>query len=179
VPSLFWQHEKEILNVASAQECESKVQALVARSKIQVNDDGVTFAFIQPTNLAVANGLPKNGLFDTIIDCSMQGQVNRSHYLHLPIPEGKKGQNILTSSIPKAIQFVRVPLIENKRILIFCDTGKKKLQSMLLGKSLLYNTKISFFPGKDNSIGILLAILVKYFNTKGELTLESSTRGKL
>lgn len=128
MPGLFWQHEKEILEVASAQECESKVQALVARSKTQVNDDdGATFAFIQPTNLAVANGLPKNGLFDTIIDCSMQGsQVNHPHYLHLPIPEGKKGQNVLASSIPKAIQFVRVPLIENKRILIFCDTGKKK-----------------------------------------------------
>ncbi|KAI8885014.1 initiator tRNA phosphoribosyl transferase [Backusella circina FSU 941] len=152
VPSLFWQHQKEILEVSSAQECESKVQTLVARSKTQVND-GVTYAFIQPTHLAVADGLPKNGEFDTIIDCSMQSkETNHPNYLHLPIPEGKKGQNTLASSIPKAIDFVRVPLIENKRILIFCDTGK------------------------DHSIGILLAILVKYFSTKGELTLESATR---
>ncbi|RHZ80565.1 hypothetical protein Glove_134g83 [Diversispora epigaea] len=69
-------------------------------------------------------------------------------YLQLSIPEGKKGQNKLFSSIPIALGFVKKPLEEKKRILIHCKVGI------------------------DRSVGICLAILINYFDDEGNFIKE-------
>ena len=70
--------------------------------------------------------------FDIIINCTPEPYTSSenippspydNNYLQLPIPEGKKGQNILYSSIPVALNFVKKPLEENKKILIHCKQG--------------------------------------------------------
>lgn len=130
---MFWKHHLDILSNQAS--CEEKVKSIVASSKdafLQEGDiDGKNFAWIQPTSLAIGNyasGKPalcwEN--FDYIINCAVSEykDMNSKNYLHLPIPDGKKGQIIFGTSIQKAIDFVRDPIKENKRILVHCSTGK-------------------------------------------------------
>ncbi|CEJ02977.1 Putative Initiator tRNA phosphoribosyl transferase [Rhizopus microsporus] len=89
---------------------------------------------------AVENGYQKNL------------ELNSDTYLHLPIPEGKRGQQAFLLAIPKAIRYVEKPLLEKQNILICCDSGK------------------------DSSVGIALSILVNYFDLDGQLQKETKPR---
>jgi tRNA A64-2'-O-ribosylphosphate transferase len=64
--------------------------------------------------------------FDYVINCAeaeYEQNKEQKNYLHLAIPEGKKGQITFGTSIKKAIEFVRDPLLQNRRILVHCATG--------------------------------------------------------
>jgi tRNA A64-2'-O-ribosylphosphate transferase len=122
-------------------ECEEKVKSIVAQYKNELLEQGVAeeeggknYAFIKPTTLAIGNyasGRPPHcwDHFDYIINCSVSEYKDMDstdkRYLHLPIPDGKKGQITFGTSIQKAIDFVHNPIMENKRIVVHCSTGKK------------------------------------------------------
>ncbi|KAF1806785.1 initiator tRNA phosphoribosyl transferase [Mucor lusitanicus] len=163
--SAFWKHRHDILT--SSSECERNVKSLVARlkdSSVQNDDDDDDgtrhYAFIKSTPLAIGDdrsGKPPHcwDTFDYVINCSQdEYELNRGHkhYLHLPIPDGKKGQIIFGACIQKAIDFVRDPIIENKKILVYCATGK------------------------DHSVGILLSILIHYYTLEFELNTAERPR---
>ncbi|CAG8497885.1 12941_t:CDS:10 [Ambispora leptoticha] len=167
-PSLFWKHHKEILDDSCFDpvQCERKVREIVAYTKIESPKspllNGDSFNFLGNTNIAIGNrrsGCPPLcwRYFDYIINCTPQGyntstnsstiiqstdisSENKTNYLQLPIPEGKKGQHILFEMIPKALDYLKIPLMEHQRILIHCEQGV------------------------DRSVGIALAVLVNYFD---------------
>lgn len=130
---MFWKNHQSILS--SQANCESKVKEIVASSKDSLLEegeiDGKNFSMIEPTNLAIGNyasGKPPQCWenFDYVINCSLSeydGMAKSPNYLHLPIPDGKKGQIIFGASIDKAIRFVHDPVLENKKILVHCSTG--------------------------------------------------------
>ncbi|RIA84745.1 tRNA A64-2'-O-ribosylphosphate transferase [Glomus cerebriforme] len=162
-PSLFWKYHKEILNTNNFAECDKVVSRIIRQEKLikselnnfQLSND--SFNFIGNTNIAIGDyksAFPpecwKN--FDYIINCTSESYTSNEitpsfnkNYLQLSIPEGKKGQNTLYLNIPIALEFIRKPLEENKKILIHCKQGI------------------------DRSCGIALAIMVKYFDDKGNL----------
>ncbi|CAG8492589.1 1497_t:CDS:10 [Funneliformis caledonium] len=158
--ALFWKYHKEILNESNPVECERTVLDVIQREKnanselLKPNHSDLSndpFIFIGNTNIAIGNyksAFPpecwKN--FDCIINCTPETYISNEaspNYLQLPIPEGKKGQNVFYSSISIALEFIRGPLEEKKKILIHCKQGI------------------------DRSCGIALAVLVKYFDGKG------------
>jgi tRNA A64-2'-O-ribosylphosphate transferase len=132
--SIFWKYHKDIL--ANTIECEQKVKHYVSHSDEleQGCDNGNNYSFIKPTQLAIGNyasGKPPHCWqeFDIVINCSVtEYKENRQHkgYLHLPIPDGKKGQIVFGASIQKAIDFVYQPILENKKVLVHCSTGINK-----------------------------------------------------
>ncbi|KAG1592355.1 hypothetical protein G6F48_002685 [Rhizopus delemar] len=148
-PTLFWNHQEYILS--NKTDCEERVKELVKEIGSDQNNNH-SFAFIDPTTIAIGGSV--SSLFDVIINCSLEQKLvsDSIDYLHLPIPEGKKGQQAFLASISKAIDFVRQPLLDKKKILIFCDTGK------------------------DHSVGIALSILVKYFDLNGQLQVKDNSR---
>ncbi|KAI8643637.1 tRNA A64-2'-O-ribosylphosphate transferase [Parasitella parasitica] len=163
----FWKHRHDILT--SSSECEGNVKALVSFLKDNANrhnddneDDDTTkhYAFIKSTPLAIGDaysGKPPRcwDIFDYVINCCQdEYELNRqhAHYLHLPIPDGKKGQVIFGSSIQKAINFVNGPIAENKKILVYCAAGK------------------------DYSVGILLSILLQFYTLEFELNTTNKPR---
>ncbi|CAG8457932.1 84_t:CDS:10 [Ambispora gerdemannii] len=168
-PSLFWKHRKEILDNSYLDpiRCERKVREIVEYAKVEslksplINGD--SFNFLGNTNIAIGNR--KSGCpplcwqyFDYIVNCTPHGyntsstnsstitqstdisSSDKANYIQLPIPEGKKGQHVLFEMIPKALDYLRIPLLEHRRILIHCEQGI------------------------DRSVGIALAILVNYFD---------------
>jgi tRNA A64-2'-O-ribosylphosphate transferase len=131
---MFWKNHQYILS--NQAECEEKVKYIVASSKDVLLEEGETdgknFAMIEPTMLGIGNyasGKPPHCWehFDYIINCSVSeyNGMDDKKYLHLPIPDGKKGQIIFGTSIQKAIDFVHDPIMENKKILVHCATGNK------------------------------------------------------
>lgn len=131
---MFWKYHELILS--NQAECEENVKSIVATFKDELLEQGdmddKNYAIIIPTNLAIGNyssGKPPQCWidFDYIINCSVTeyDNMNSKHYLHLPIPEGKKGQIIFGTSIQKAIEFAQKPILENKKILVHCSTGKR------------------------------------------------------
>lgn len=160
---MFWKNHEKILSRQA--ECEDNVKSVVTAYKDELLEegeaDGRNFAMVKPTTLAIGNyasGKPPQCWteFDYVINCAVTEyeamDKDNACYLHLPIPDGKKGQIIFGNSIQKAIDFVRKPILEKKKILVHCATGK------------------------DYSVGILLSILIHYFDLKGELCTESSSR---
>ncbi|KAF7732014.1 hypothetical protein EC973_007119 [Apophysomyces ossiformis] len=152
---LFWKHRKALLS-SGPNECEKAVRQIVRHAKDsghmeeEEQDTGTQKSnYISQTTLAVgsrSSGKPPDCWrdFDVIVNCTMlEYEENKKHkdcYLQLAIPEGKKGQQALFNSIPVALDFVKKPLSENKRVLIHCAKGQ------------------------DRSVGIALAILVKYYD---------------
>lgn len=132
---MFWKNHDEIL--ASQAECEEKVKSIVSLSKDELLEEGEVngknCTMIESTNLAIGNyasGKPPLcwDHFDYIINCSVSeyntmDKEGKKRYLHLPIPDGKKGQIIFGTSIQKAIDFVHEPILENKKVLVHCSTG--------------------------------------------------------
>jgi tRNA A64-2'-O-ribosylphosphate transferase len=181
---MFWKHHNLILS--NQADCEENVKSIVATFKDELLEqgdmDGKNYAMIKPTNLAIGNyssGKPPQCWidFDYIINCSVSEYDNMNSkdkegcYLHLPIPEGKKGQIIFGTSIQKAIDFVQKPILENKKILVHCSTGKASLNDF-------YFLLLILSIGKDYSVGILLAIMIHYFDLNGELITTGKSRGK-
>lgn len=131
---MFWKHHEKILS--NQADCEDNVKSIVALFKDELLEqgdmDGKNYAMIKPTMLGIGNfasGKPPQCWthFDYIINCSVteyDEMKEDKRYLHLPIPDGKKGQIIFGTSIQKAIDFVQKPILENKRILVHCFTGK-------------------------------------------------------
>ncbi|CAG8459344.1 17349_t:CDS:2 [Acaulospora colombiana] len=166
-PSLFWKHREVILDTNDPMECERKVKEIVDGHKASNSELLLSsveliphpFNFIGNTNVAIGNYKSANPLtcwenFDCIINCTPEPysysepippSPHGNNYLRLSIPEGKKGQNELFASIPIALEFVGKPLEEKKRILIHCKQGI------------------------DRSVGIGLAVLVKYFDDEGKV----------
>ncbi|KAI8970274.1 tRNA A64-2'-O-ribosylphosphate transferase [Mycotypha africana] len=131
---IFWKHHDEIL--ASAAKCEDNVRRIVSlsKSKSAFEDIGEkNFAFIGTTGLAIGNfisGKPSDCwlAFDYVINCSEEkyecmDESKKDCFLHLRIPEGKKGQIIFAQSIQKAIDFVYKPIVEGKKVLIHGQKG--------------------------------------------------------
>lgn len=131
----FWKHRRDILT--NSIECERNVKSIVTLLKNNKSDDDYDdttnhFAFIKSTLLAIGDSFSGKppfcwNTFDYVINCCQdEYELNQQHknYLHLPIPDGKKGQIIFGSSIQKAIDFVHDPIIENKKVLIYCATGR-------------------------------------------------------
>ncbi|CAO3666721.1 unnamed protein product [Rhizopus stolonifer] len=147
-PDIFWKYHESILS--SQGNCEERVKDIVKGNKAKATENE-TFAFIHPTTLAIGNSA--SPLFDVVINCSEKHlEMGATKCLYLPVPEGKKGQQALLASIPKALDFVREPLLKKQKILVFCNSGK------------------------DHSVGITLSILVKYFDLSGQLCLNSKAR---
>jgi tRNA A64-2'-O-ribosylphosphate transferase len=67
--------------------------------------------------------------FDIVINCTDQEypenkkEIYSKRYLHLNIPSGKRGQHILFSYIPLALQFCQEPMASGKSILVHCIEG--------------------------------------------------------
>ncbi|KAL0074133.1 tRNA A64-2'-O-ribosylphosphate transferase [Phycomyces blakesleeanus] len=155
--SLFWKNREDLLDVSSAVECEDKVRALVKSSKGHIEEDeegDQKYHYISNTGIAVGtrtSGKPPMCWkeFDVVVNCTTleynenKLEEHKHQYIQLPIPEGKKGQQALFDHIGIALAFVRQPLLEKRRVLVHCAKGQ------------------------DRSVGIALAILVKYFDQKG------------
>ncbi|GES75598.1 tRNA A64-2'-O-ribosylphosphate transferase [Rhizophagus clarus] len=159
-PPLFWKYHEEILNSNNCIECEKIVSRFIQQERLlklhnsELSND--SFNFIGNTNIAIGNyksaSPPECWInFDYIINCTPEPYTSNEstppfpfnkNYLQLPIPEGKKGSNMFYLNIPIALEFIKKPLEENKRILIHCKQGI------------------------DRSCGIALAIMVKYFDNK-------------
>lgn len=139
---MFWKNHKDILS--NQADCENKVKEIVSLSRDDLLEqgeiDGKNFSMIEPTTLAIGNyasGKPPQCWkeFDYIINCSVSeydGMSENPKYLHLPIPDGKKGQIIFGASIEKAIEFVHDPILENRKILVHCSTGNVHLPSLYI-----------------------------------------------
>lgn len=139
----------------SAAECEKHARQLARNNDTEEDpssSSSSSFNYIGQTSIAIGSrlsGKPPScwDTFDVIINCTpLEYDDNRKHkgyYLQLPIPEGKRGQQALFESIPTALAFVHDHLVENRRILIHCAKGQ------------------------DRSVGIALAILVRYFDLQG------------
>lgn len=123
---MFWENHQFILE--SKGECERRVREIVKDSLEKMNSQPTgSFAFIKPTTIAIsdlASAQSNWQQFDIIINCSEKNlELNSDTYLHLPIPEGKRGQQAFLLAIPKAIRYVEKPLLEKQNILICCDSG--------------------------------------------------------
>ncbi|RCH82103.1 hypothetical protein CU097_000124, partial [Rhizopus azygosporus] len=95
-PSLFWENHQFILE--SKGECERRVREIVKDSLEKMNSQPTgSFAFIKPTTIAIsdlASAQSNWQQFDIIINCSEKNlELNSDTYLHLPIPEGKRGKD--------------------------------------------------------------------------------------
>ncbi|CAG8455054.1 703_t:CDS:2 [Diversispora eburnea] len=119
--SQFWKYQKEILDTNDPIECEKRVKEIVTREKI--NNYNIEEKIIT-----------KDSFENTFFNFIGNSNIAIGNY------KRKKGQNKLFSSIPIALEFVKKPLEEKKRILIHCKVGI------------------------DRSVGICLAILINYFD---------------
>ncbi|ORX82041.1 initiator tRNA phosphoribosyl transferase [Basidiobolus meristosporus CBS 931.73] len=176
-PSLFWEHHEEILTDGAAT-CERRVQEIVASAKNTLNNEGEQwlnkagkpiqppYDFIKGTVIAIGSrtsGRPPQcwSAFNSIINCcelEYTENLDATHqntYLHLNIPEGKKGQATLLELIPKALEFAKQKLAENQSILVHCAQGK------------------------DRSVGIALAIMVHYYDRAGNVVLEGVPKSQV
>lgn len=144
---MFWKNHEKILS--SQAECEDNVKSVVTAYKDELLEegeaDGRNFAMVKPTTLAIGNyasGKPPQCWteFDYVINCAVTEyeamDKDNACYLHLPIPDGKKGQIIFGNSIQKAIDFVRKPILEKKKILVHCATGNTRTHT---DKRIFYN----------------------------------------
>ncbi|OZJ06981.1 hypothetical protein BZG36_00050 [Bifiguratus adelaidae] len=163
-PDLFWAHKDEILGNKS--ECDAVIKRLVATAKHQPEEaldvgggSRQLYDYIGETGIAIGSrtsGKPPDcwKTFDTVVNCmeleypDIQPERPDQAYLHLNIPEGKKGQNEFYASLPRALAFIkgRLRADQSHRILIHCAKGQ------------------------DRSVGIALAALVAFFDEQGHLT---------
>lgn len=118
--------------MSNAAECEQKVKHYVSQSNELEEGCDNNYSFVKPTQLAIGNyasGKPPQCWqeFDIVINCSQteyEGNQEHEGYLHLPMPDGKKGQIVFGASIQKAIDFVYQAILENRKVLVHCSTGK-------------------------------------------------------
>ncbi|KAK9720284.1 tRNA A64-2'-O-ribosylphosphate transferase, variant 2 [Basidiobolus ranarum] len=178
-PSLFWENHESIL-AADAATCERRVREIVAKAKKSQSSEHYgeqwldksgkpiqrPFDFIEGTTIAIGSrtsGRPPQcwNTFDCIINCceleynDNLDETHKSEYLHLNIPEGKKGQSTLLELIPKALEFAKEKLTENRTILVHCAQGK------------------------DRSVGIALAIMIHYYNEAGDIVPEGVAKSQV
>ncbi|KAG9307815.1 hypothetical protein G9A89_023380 [Geosiphon pyriformis] len=165
IPALFWKHRKEILEKASNDlvNYEITVKNLFKITNLKTSDffSNGTCNFLGNTNIAIGNrnsGRPPLcwEIFDHVVNCTPEDYELKlkikskiqlistisedGKYLQLPIPEGKKGQNVLFEMIPKALEYLCEPLFQSKKVLIHCEQGI------------------------DRSVGIALAVLINFFD---------------
>lgn len=127
------------------------------------DSDDTPYNYVQNTTLAIGSrraGRPPQCWenFDVVVNCTLneyEDNKERKGYLHLKIAEGKKGQNALFDCIPTALEFVRQPLSEGKRVLIHCAKGQ------------------------DRSVGIALAVLVAFYDPQDGRWLGDRVPGRL
>ncbi|KAI8388740.1 tRNA A64-2'-O-ribosylphosphate transferase [Radiomyces spectabilis] len=158
---MFWKYYDELLHAHSPVECEEKVKRIVQdelrlqnhETATEADDVDIDYNCIGNTGITVGNrfcGKPPFcwEQFDAVINCGPteysenKQEKYQNKYLYLPIPEGKKGQYAFFESISPALTFAAPFLKEKKQILIYCNKGQ------------------------DTSIGIALAILVKYYDAE-------------
>ncbi|KAJ3107880.1 hypothetical protein HDU97_002812 [Phlyctochytrium planicorne] len=157
-PKLFWEHRDAILDVSDGDECENLVKTIVKENVGSVRTEDVageskkgseSFTWIGDTGLAIGNrasGDPAHCWysFSAVINCgapehpAMSSLPDGKAYLYLPIPEGKKGQQVLYDSIPTAMAFLCDEIRKGGRVLVHC------------------------MQGRDRSVAITLAFLVQY-----------------
>jgi tRNA A64-2'-O-ribosylphosphate transferase len=127
------------------------LQILVSNtiSKLRLHEPS-NFDWIGQTNVAIGSrkaAAPPScwSSFDVIVNCGAPPYEydTGQQYLYLDIPEGKKGQKQLYSSIPIVLAWVKPFLEEKKRILFHC------------------------MQGKDRSVGICVALFEQYFDGNG------------
>ncbi|KAI8327307.1 initiator tRNA phosphoribosyl transferase [Choanephora cucurbitarum] len=148
---LFWQHKDTILD--NRDTCEQRVLDTVAK---QQWIDKPECARIEPTCISIGNYGSGNQLmdFDLIINCDplKHASCQGPNYLHVPIPEGKKGQIVFASAIDKVIEFAKEAIMKQKRILVHGGTGK------------------------DYAVGFVLSLLIHYYDTEGQLYQKEKPR---
>ncbi|CAO3671838.1 unnamed protein product [Umbelopsis vinacea] len=160
---MFWRHHQEFLS-CDASTCEQLATQIASDNKHFSEQDAAKFhaySYVGNTKIAIGtwtSGEPplcwKN--FDIVVNCTDQEfpennqEMYRRRYIQLKIPAGKKGQHLLYECIPNAIQFCQEPITKGKSILVHC------------------------IEGKDRAVGIALALLVKFYDTKGNLHEDTS-----
>ncbi|KAI8925018.1 tRNA A64-2'-O-ribosylphosphate transferase [Entophlyctis helioformis] len=170
--ALFWDHVDGLdLQNTTAAACEQDVLSLIKSASAAGNDkdDCIAsgesskehFQWIVGTGIAVGSfhaAAPPAcwECFDVIINCgAREFDSNMQHrdgkqgklYVYLDIPEGKKGQNQLFACIPTVIESVSGKWMQpGRRILVHC------------------------MQGKDRSVGICLALLLKFMDSDGTMT---------
>ncbi|KAI8354192.1 tRNA A64-2'-O-ribosylphosphate transferase [Blakeslea trispora] len=149
---LFWQHKDTIL--MNRDTCEQRVLDTVAKQQCIDEPD---YAQIEPTCIFIGNGGYQLTDFDLIINCDSLKQIESQgpNCLHVPIPEGKKGQAVFASSIDKVIGFAREAVMAQKRILVHGRTGK------------------------DYAVGLVLSLLVHYYDSEGQLYQQEKPRVRI
>ncbi|KAI8822457.1 tRNA A64-2'-O-ribosylphosphate transferase [Fimicolochytrium jonesii] len=165
-PEMFWAHREELLDATDDATCEQLVQRIVRDSHLLSTPLSTGKAppsnLLGDTNISIGNhasGRPPDcfRFFDVVINCGspehppelLDKAAEEGKYLFLPIPEGKKGQHALFSCLPMVLAFVKGPLRERKRVLVHC------------------------MQGKDRSVGIALAMLVRYMDDEGHINVDA------
>ncbi|KAI8922278.1 tRNA A64-2'-O-ribosylphosphate transferase [Powellomyces hirtus] len=171
-PELFWQRSAELLATLNPTACTTLVHQIVATSASRVSTSGssstATSSSIGTTGISIGNhasGRPPTCFadHDLVINCGApehvfpdkEAMILANRYLFLPISEGKKGQHQLFDSLGPVLAYIREPLREGKRVLIHC------------------------MQGKDRSVGIALAILVRYMDDEGVLHVDWDTPSEI
>ncbi|KNC98283.1 tRNA A64-2'-O-ribosylphosphate transferase [Spizellomyces punctatus DAOM BR117] len=160
-PSIFWENAEEILATSNTTECEQVVSSILASRNLEAGmpkKNTVSFEWLGEMGIAIGNrtsGRPPYcwSIFDFVINCGapeydcteFQTYAKNGRYLYLPIPEGKKGQHELFRCLPIVLNFVQNPIKDGKKILFHC------------------------MQGKDRSVGMALAVLIRYMDDQGRL----------
>ena len=153
-PMHFWQMFDQIDSSKSNDFWEHEIKRLVLSRNDNDLRESKLYDWIGNTGLAIGNrnaARPPNCWtdFDAIINCGAPEfeYLEERNYLYLPISEGKKGQYELFNSIPIAIEFITKQLCSGpKKILVHC------------------------MQGVDRSVGIAIALLLRFGNQNNQLS---------
>ncbi|KAG2175394.1 hypothetical protein INT43_001041 [Umbelopsis isabellina] len=157
-PQIFWNNRDDLLGTDSAA-CENVTRNIVESSKVIAERnfaDTGAFSFVGDSKIAIgtwSSGKPEEcwANFDIVINCTEheyeenKNEKYKKRYLHLNIPESKRGQHAFFKCIPTAIDFCKEPILTSQTILVHGAEGK------------------------DRAVGIALALLVRYYDTSYKL----------
>ncbi|KAJ3257885.1 hypothetical protein HK103_004176 [Boothiomyces macroporosus] len=165
----FWAASKDITmdtRNAKIEEIFSKIKENVFSATAVNNYDWIGDTGIAIGNRASANPESCWDNFDYIINCGAPEYAysSSSKYLYLDIPEGKKGQSNLFSSISPVLTKLEGLKEFPKRLLIHCMQGKDRSVGIAMAVLIHFNGRISsrfsFLsnPTKESILNCLLVI---------------------
>ena len=150
-PTIFWKYIDQILEnkndldifIPELIRIENEMNDNVKDTDQYENNNTISekalYNFLGDTGIAIGGWKSGKGnlnqhSFDGIVNCCVEehSPLPSCKYLHLSIPEGKKGQHQLFQALPKAISWVGNILRQRGTVLIHCAQGKHFYFSLFL-----------------------------------------------
>ncbi|KAJ3337159.1 hypothetical protein HDU91_001554 [Kappamyces sp. JEL0680] len=157
----FWGLEDALSDKLSSFDVAMLVETTLEASKQSVKSQGENYNWLWNSGVAIGNRKAADPVsnpwdhFDVIVNCGapvfQYPETRHNSCIYLDIPEGKKGQKAFYEHIEPFLARIHASVVLGHRILIHC------------------------MQGRDRSVGIAMALLLRYLSKDG--TLASTTDG--